>query len=183
MMLTRFRYFFICLWVNHFCLICVHLLLVYHSAQLSHTWSDFSRSLRVMISETRILFHFILVLLSSTMMKQLTCNVGIIFLIHIFGLDWWRDLFQVTESDVSCVLCIICSQVITFEQVTLCSAYCAWFVAFLASPYVILLRTCPYLVLGQFDSTVYIRVPTSEFSLSCADLCKVSTEDSDHVIS
>ena len=66
--LTRFRSFFFWLWGNHFCLICVHLLLVYHSVQLSHTWSDFSRSLRVMISETRILFHFILVSVSSTLM-------------------------------------------------------------------------------------------------------------------
>ena len=55
-LLTRFRSFFFWLWVNHFYLICVHLLLVYYSAQLSHTWSDFSRALRVMISETRILF-------------------------------------------------------------------------------------------------------------------------------
>ena len=75
--LTRFRSFFFWLWGNHFCLICVHLLLVYHSVQLSHTWSDFSHLLRVMISETRISFHFILVLLSSTLVKQLTCNVGI----------------------------------------------------------------------------------------------------------
>ena len=86
-LLTWFISFFFWLWVNHFCLIWVHLLLVYHSAQFSHTWSDFSRSLRVMISETRILFHFILVLLSSILMRQLTCNVGIISLICIFGLD------------------------------------------------------------------------------------------------
>ena len=86
-LLTRCRSLFFWPWVNHFCLICLHLLLVYHSAQLSHTWSDFSHSLRGTISETRILFHFILVLLSSTLMKQLTCNVGIISLICIFGLD------------------------------------------------------------------------------------------------
>ena len=58
-----------------------------HSVQLSHTWSDLSRLLRVMISESKILCHFILALLSSTLMKQLTCNVGIISLILIFGLD------------------------------------------------------------------------------------------------
>ena len=73
--------------LNHFCLFRVHLMLVYHSVQLSHTWSDFSRLLTVMISETRILCHFILVLLSSILMKQLTCNVGIISLRRIFGLD------------------------------------------------------------------------------------------------
>ena len=98
-----------------------------------------------------------------------------VFLVCIFS---WRDLFQVTGTDASCVLYIICSQFITYEQVTLCSAYCAWFVALLASPYVVLLGTCPYCywlnLIVQF---------ISEFSLSCADLCKVSTEDGDHVIS
>ena len=145
----------------------MHLLLVYHSAQLSHTWSHFSCSLRVMISETRILFHFILVLLSSTMMKQLTCNVGIIFLIHIFGLDWWRDLFQVTESDVSCVLCIICSQVITFEQDTLCSAYCAWFVALLAS-----CRFASHLPLFDFGSIWWFNLHHNSVwvALTCSKL-------------
>ena len=81
------RSFFFWIWVNHLCLICVHLLLVYHSHQFSHTRSDFSRSLRVMISETKIFFHLILVLLSSTLMKQLTCNVSIVSLIHIFDLE------------------------------------------------------------------------------------------------
>ena len=70
-----------------FLLFCVHLMLVYHSVKLSHTWSDFSRSLRVMILETRILCYYILVLLSSTLIKQLTCNVSIISLIHMFDLD------------------------------------------------------------------------------------------------
>ena len=86
-LLTRFRSFIFWLWVNHFCLICGYLLVVYQSAQLNHTWSDFSCLLRVMISETRILFHFILVFISSTFMKQLACNVGIISLIRVFGLD------------------------------------------------------------------------------------------------
>ena len=62
-----------------------------------------------------------------------------VFLVWIFS---WRDLFQVTGTDASCVLYIICSQFITFEQVTLCSAYCAWFVGLLA----------------KFDSSVYIRI-------------------------
>ena len=132
-------------------------MIVYHSVQLSHNWSDFSRLL--MISETKHLCHFILVLLSSTLMKQLTCNVAL-FLLYLF-LVWifsWRGFFQVTGTDASCVLYIIYSQFITFEQVTLCSAYCAWFVALLTSPYIVLLRTCPYLFLAQFDSSVYIRI-------------------------
>ena len=78
-----------------------------------------------------------------------------VFLVWIFS---WRDLFQVTGTDASCVLYIICSQFITFEQVTLCSAYCAWFVALLASPYAIMLCTYSYLFLAQFDSSIYIRI-------------------------
>ena len=107
-LLTRFRYFFFWLLVNHFCLICVHLMLVYHAVQLSHPWSDFSRLL-----------------------------IG---------------------TDASYVLHIIYSQFITFEQVMLCSAYCTWFIALLASLYVVLLPTCSYLFLAQFDSLVYIRI-------------------------
>ena len=83
----------------------------------------------------------------------------VLFLLYVF-LVWifsWRDLFQVTGTDASCVLYTICSQFITFEQVALCSAYCAWFVALLASLYPVLLRTCPYLFLPEFDSSVYIR--------------------------
>ena len=122
---------------------------VYHSVQLSHTWKDFSRLLRVIIWETRILCHFILVLLSSTLIKHLTCNVSIIllyvFLVWVFS---WRELFQVTETDASCAFYIIYYQFITFEQVTLCFAYCPWFVALLAPPYAVLLRTYPYLFLA-----------------------------------
>ena len=122
------RCFFFWLWVNYFCLFWVHLMLVYNSVQLSHTWSDFSRFLRVITSETRILCHFILFILSSILMKQLTCNFGIIsfytyrILIWIFS---WYDLFHVTGIDTSCVLYIICSQLMTFEQVTLCCSYSA----------------------------------------------------------
>ena len=69
-----------------------------------------------------------------------------------------RDLFQVTGTDDSCVLYIICSHFITSEQVTLCSAYCTWFVALSASLYAALLRTCLCFYLAQFDSSVYIRI-------------------------
>ena len=81
-----------------------------------------------------------------------------ILLVWIFS---WRDLFQVARTDASCVLYIICSQFIVFEQVTVCSAYCVWFVALLVYgwlPYAVLLRTCPYLFLAQFGSSVYIRI-------------------------
>ena len=132
MLLTWFSSFFFWLWGNLFFLICVHLLLVYHLAQLSHTCSDLSRLLTVMILETRILFYFILVLLSSTLMKHLTWNVGIISLIHIFGLDIMPFCFE---------LALIC-----------------------------------------FSLNLMVQfIP--EFSLSCTNLCKVSTNDGDHVIS
>ena len=147
----------------------------YHSAQLSHTWSDFSPLLRVTISETRILCHFILILLSSTLMKQLTDNVGIISIIHIFCLDIWLA-WLVPAHRYWRYLCSL-HNLFFSELVTLYSAYCAWFVALLAPPYVVCRRICPYLLwlnlIVQF---------TSEFSLSCTDLCKFSTEDSDHVI-
>ena len=147
-------------------------MLVYHSVQLSHTWSDFSRLLRVMISETRILCHFILVLLSLILLSwwsswhaMLALFPLYLFLVWIFS---WRDLFQVTRTDASWVLYIIYSQFKTFEQVMLCSSNCAWFVAFLASPYVVL-GPCPYLFLAQFDSSAYVRIQF-EFALSCAKL-------------
>ena len=93
-----------------------------------------------------------------------------VLLVWIFSCCDW---VQITGAYASCVLYIICSQFITFEQVTFCSTHCAWFIALLTSPYAILLRTCPCLFLAQFDSSLYIRI----------DLRKVSTEDSDHVIS
>ena len=84
-----------------------------------------------------------------------------VFLVWIFS---WPDLLQITGTDANCVFYIICSQFITFEQVTLYSAYCVWFVALLLSPYTVLLRTCPYLFLAQYDCSVYI------VSLTCAKL-------------
>ena len=128
---------------------------VYHSVQLRHTWSDISRLLRVRYRKlefcvtsfwfySRHSWHAVLVL----------------FLLYIF-LVWilsWRNLFQVTGTDTSWVLYITCSQLITFVEFTLYSAYCSWFAALFASPYAVLLRSCPYLCLIQFDSSVYIRI-------------------------
>ena len=56
------------------------------------------------------------------------------------------------------------------------STYCAWFIALLTSPDAVVLHM-PWF-LAEFDSFF-----TSAFSLSCIDLCKVRTDDSDHVIS
>ena len=78
-----------------------------------------------------------------------------VFLVWIFS---WRDFFQLTGTDTSSVLYIICFQFTTFEQVTLSSDYCTWFVASLVSPYATFLRIWPCLFLVQFDSSVYIRI-------------------------
>ena len=87
-----------------------------------------------------------------------------------FGYFSLRDLFQVTGTDASCVLYIICPQFILFEPVTLCSSYCVSFVALLASPYAVLLRTWSY-SLFVFGS---IWIQFSEFSLSCAEYPKLA---------
>lgn len=55
--------------------------------KFSHTQPDFSRLLKVIISESRISCHFILVFLSSTLMKRLTCHVVIFSRIRIFGME------------------------------------------------------------------------------------------------
>ena len=101
-----------------------------------------------------------------------------LFLLYLF-LVWmfrWHDSFQVTGTDASCVLYIICSQFITFEQVTFCPApglFHCWHQ---------LMPFCFALALICFWLNLIVQF-TSEFSLSCADLCKVSTEDGDHAIS
>ena len=81
-----------------------------------------------------------------------------------------RDLFQVTRTDTS----LFFTYFLIFEQVTLyfclmALVYCIVGIA--------LCRFVSYrpLFLGTFHSSF-----TSAFSLSCTDLCNVSTDDSDH---
>ena len=119
------------------------------SAALSETWCC-----KIEFCLTSFWFYYHL-LWWSDWHTMLALFVLYIFLVWIFG---WCDLIQVAGTRNSCVLYIICSIFINFEQVTLCSAYCAWFIALLASPYAVLLRTCPYLFLGQFDSSFYIGI-------------------------
>ena len=94
------------------------------------------------------------------------------FLVWIFS---WRDLFQVTGTDASCVLCIICSPLSKSRSIL---------------PIVpSLLQFQHHLTLFCFTfAFIYFWLNllvqfTSEFSLSCIDLCKVSIEESNHVIS
>ena len=159
MLLTQFRSFFFWLWVNQLSLIYVHLLLVYHSPQPSHTWSDSAARSESWYQKLEFCFTSFWFYYHRLWWSSWHVMLAL-FLLHVF-LVWifsWCDLFQVTGTDASYVLYIIRFQFITFEQVTLCSAYCAWFVALLASPYAVLLCTCPYLFLAQFDSSVYIRI-------------------------
>ena len=156
MLLTRFRSFFFWLWVNHFfkfvcicCLFTSQLSLVILSAACSESWY---RRLKFCLTSFCFYYHR---LWWSSWHAMLTLFLLYVFLVWIFS---WRDFFQVTETDVSCVLYIICSQFITLEQVTLCFAYCAWLVALLASPNAVLLRTFPYLFWAQFGSSVYTRI-------------------------
>ena len=86
----------------------------------------------------------------SSWREKLALFLIYVFLVWIFS---WCDLFEVTGTEASCVIYIICFQFITFEQVTLCSAYCTWYFALLSSPYGVLLRTCPDLFLTQFHSS------------------------------
>ena len=77
-----------------------------------------------------------------------------LFLLYVFSV-WifsWRDLFQVRGTDYSCILYTICSQFITFEQVTVCSAYCTWFVPLLVSSSLLACCFASHLPLFVFGS-------------------------------
>ena len=153
MLLTRFRCFFFWLWLNCFYFVCIwclftaqfNLVILGHiSAACSESWY---RKLEFCFASFWFYYHR---LWWSSWQAMLT-----LFLLYVFLL--WI-LVCVKGTDASYFLYIICSHFITFEQVTLSSAYCAWFVALLASPYAALLHTFPYLFLAQFDSSVYIRI-------------------------
>ena len=103
-----------------------------------------------------------------------------LFLFYVF-LVWiysWYDLFQVTGTDAICILHIICSHFTTFEKVSSILSIAPG----LLHCWHHLLAFYFALALICFGLNVIVQL-TSEFSLSCDDLCKVSTEDSDHVIS
>ena len=77
------------------------------------------------------------------------------FLVWIFS---WRDLFQVTGTVRDLLKGYELRTNYAKSTTSVTFAYCAWFVALLSSPYPVLLRTCPYLLLTQFGSSVYIRI-------------------------
>ena len=127
------------------------------------------------------LCHFILLLLISILMKQLTCNVGIISLIPI--LVWifsGCDSFWVTRTDVLltqlCSLHDVC-QFVAFEQVKLYFCLLRLFYCIVG------ITLCRFVSLCLCFWLSLIVLFTSVFSLSCTDLCKVSTQDSGYVIS
>ena len=131
------------------CLFTTQLSLVILSAACSESWY---RRLEFCLTSFWFYYHR---LWWSSWHAMLALFLLYVFLVWIFS---WCDLFQVTGTDASYVLYIIRFQFITFEQVTLCSAYCAWFVTLLVWPYAVLLHTCTSLFLAQFDSSVYIRI-------------------------
>ena len=90
----------------------------------------------------------------------------------------WCDLFQVTGTDASCVLYIICSQFISLSK----SSSVLSIVPGLLHCWHHLVPFCFALALICFWLNLIVQF-TPEFSMSCNDLCKVSTEDSEHVIS
>ena len=100
------------------------------------------------------------------------------FLLYVF-LAWifsWSDLFQVTVTEGSCVLYIICYQFITFEQVTLCLPTAPG----LLHCWHHLMPFCLILALICFCLNLIVQFTLEfEFELHWS----VSTEDSDHVIS
>ena len=173
MFLTRFKCFFFWLWVNHFCLIlcafdaCIPLIQI--STTCSESWYQ-----KLEFCVSSFYSYYYLLWWSMHWHSMLALFLLYVFLIWIFSRSY---LIQATGFDASRAFYIICSQLITFEQATLFSAYCTCFIALLVSPYVF----CFALALICFWLNLILQF-TSEFSLSCAELCKVSPDDSDHVI-
>ena len=102
-------------------------------------------------------------LLSLTLMKQVTCNVGIIFLLYVF-LFWVfsrHDLYQVARSADSCAIYIIFLQFLTFDQATLYSA--AYWGCGLLNCWDHVMQFCFFFVF--FRMLLFIFVFLAEFSL------------------
>ena len=95
-----------------------------------------------------------------------------VFLVLIFSC---RDMFQVRWIDASCVLYIIFSPLSKSRSIPPIAAG-------LLHCWHHLIRFCFALALIWSWLNLTVK-STSEFSLSCTDLCKVSAEDSHHVIS
>ena len=173
MLLTRFWCFLFWLWVNHFCLFCVHWMLFYYLVilgQISTACSEpLYRKLEFCFTSFWFYHHR---LWWSSWHAMLALFLLYLFLVWIFSL---RDLFQVTATDASCVLYIICSQFITFKALfcLLHLLYCIVGIIFCRFGFALFVICFWLNLIVQF---------TSEFSLSFFHLCKVSTEDSDHVI-
>ena len=142
-MLTRFRCFFLWLWVNHFCWYWMHFTTLLNLVILGQISAAFSESwywkLEFRVTSFWFYYHR---LWWSSWRGMLTLYLLLVFLVWISS---WHELFQVTRTDASCAIYIICSQFMTFEQVPLYPDYCAWLIAFLISPSAFLPCTCPYL--------------------------------------
>ena len=159
MFLTRFRCFFFWLWLNRsFYFACILFL--------------FTNQFSLVILGQISFWFYCHRLWWGSWHAMLTLFLLCVFLILIFS---FCDLFQETRTDASCVLCIICfplsksrSNLPIAPGLLHCWRHLRFF-------YFAFALICFWLnLIVQF---------TSKFRLSCTDLCKVSTENSDHVIS
>ena len=125
------------------CLFTTQLRLVILGKITAARWESWYRKLEFCF--TSFWFHYYQLWWSSWH-AMLALFPWYLFLVWIFS---WLDLFQVTAADASYVLYIIFFQFVTFEPVRLYSAYCAWFVAFLASPLWRFVLHLPLIVFGS----------------------------------
>ena len=108
-----FLFFFVCIW----CLLTTQFSLVILGLILVSYWDTWCRKLEFCVTSFWFYYHR---LWWSSWHAILALFLLYVFLVWNFS---WRDLFQVTRIDASCVFYIICSQFIPFEQVTLYFAY------------------------------------------------------------
>ena len=176
MLLTRFRCFFFWLWVNLFCLFCLHLCLFttqFSLVILGQILAVCSESWYWKLGFCVALFWFYHHRLWwSSWIAILALFPLRVFLVWIFS---WCDLFQVLGTDTSCVFSIICSPLSKSRSImTHAPALLHCWLHFMLF--------CFAFVLICFWLSLIVQF-ASEFSLNCTNMCKVSTEDSDHVIS
>ena len=155
-----------------FCLFTTQLRLVILGKITAARWESWYRKLEFCF--TSFWFHYYQLWWSSWH-AMLALFFWYVFLVWIFS---WCDLFQVTAADASCALYIIFFQFITFEPVSSILPIAPGLLHFWHH----FMPLCFALALICFWLNLIVQF-TSELSLSCVELCKVSTEDGDHVIS
>ena len=132
MLLTRFSCLFYCFWTNYFlCTLSAFAASQFNLVILSQFSAACSKSwyFKLEFSVTSFWFCYHRLWWSSWH------TIVVLFLWYVF-LIWilsTYDLFEVIETDASCVLCIICFQFILLIKSRFILFDCTWFVALLAS--------------------------------------------------